>query len=325
MNIRQVSYNWASLAPNASRIMVDIDPAELRKPTLDLEAGYCLDLKDLMPALNKAFRGCTVPEAHSVFRDHCVNLNKRYPVVTQDQLHQEAGGKLNPYGFFKAFFDSCREEEIVVLGNGSACVIGLQAASIKQGMRVYTNSGCASMGYDIPAAIGACLRDTEKPGRTLCVTGDGSIMMNLQELATISFQQLPVKIFVIDNSGYHSIRQTQTNYFADNRVGTCSNDGLGFPDFARLASGFGIRASVLSTMDDMAELAQSVEFNDMEPHLFVVPLMKTRLFRQSFSLVSWRTAQWFRPNCMICFHSSALRKCKKISLIENVSINVVPR
>ena len=107
----------------------------------------------------------------------------------------------------------------------------LASSQYCQGMRVYTNSGCASMGHDIPAAIGACLRDTEKPGRTLCVTGDGSIMMNLQNWRQFHFSNCLSKFFVIDNSGYHSIRQTQTNYFADNRVGTCSNDGLGFPRF----------------------------------------------------------------------------------------------
>ena len=212
-----------------------------------------------------------------MFRDHCVNLNKRYPVVTQDQLHQEAGGKLNPYGFFKAFFDSCREEEIVVLGNGSACVFGLQAASIR-GVCGFTPFRVRFDGVRYSCGDWRMPSGHRKAGSYTLRDWRRQHNDEPTELATISFQQLPVKIFVIDNSGYHSIRQTQTNYFADNRVGTCSNDGLGFPDFVRLASGFGIRASMLSTMDDMAELAQSVEFNDMEPHLFVVPVDEKQTF-----------------------------------------------
>ena len=126
----------------------------------------------------------------------------------------------------------------MVCGDGTACVTTFQAAKIKRGQRLYTNSGCASMGYDLPGAIGACLASGRRP--IVCLAGDGSIMMNLQELQTIATHKLPIKIFVLNNKGYHSIRQTQQNFFADNVVGCGEESGLGFPDFEKLAAVYGM-------------------------------------------------------------------------------------
>ena len=106
------------------------------------------------------------------------------------------------------------------------------------------------MGYDLPAAIGAYHAAGGR--RIICLAGDGSIMMNLQELQTITGQQLPVKIFVLNNDGYHSIRQSQQNHFPDNIVGCGPDSGLSFPDFARLAAGFGLPSSKVTTHGDLA-------------------------------------------------------------------------
>ncbi len=126
-----------------------------------------------------------------------------------------------------------------------------QCANIKAGQRLYTNSGCASMGYDLPAAIGAYYALGAK--RIICLAGDGSIMMNLQELQTIAGLNLPIKVFVLNNDGYHSIRQTQQNYFADNIVGCGPDSGLTFPDFHRLAGGFGLPGTRISSHAELAD------------------------------------------------------------------------
>ena len=126
----------------------------------------------------------------------------------------------------------------MVTGDGTACVTTFQAALIKEDQRLYTNSGCASMGYDLPAAIGACIGRGKQ--RVTCIAGDGSIQMNLQELQTIVGYQLPIKIFVLNNQGYHSIRQTQQNFFADNIVGCGPESGVTFPSFGKLADAYGI-------------------------------------------------------------------------------------
>src|SRR5690606_30076420 len=109
-------------------------------------------------------------------------------------------------------------DDIIVTGNGSACVIGFQAARLRRGQRLWTNSGCATMGYDLPAAIGACAA-TGGRQRVICIAGDGSIMMNLQELQTIAGGRMPVKIFLVNNSGYVSIFQTHRNFFGGMEVG----------------------------------------------------------------------------------------------------------
>jgi acetolactate synthase-1/2/3 large subunit len=134
-------------------------------------------------------------------------------------------------------FRQLREGEVIATGDGTACVAAFQAAHVRRGQRLFHNSGCASMGYDLPAAIGSAIA---RPGeRIVCIAGDGSIMMNLQELQTIAGYGLPVKIFILNNRGYHSIRQTQRGFFPDNIVGCGTESGLTFPDFAKLAGAFG--------------------------------------------------------------------------------------
>ncbi len=137
-----------------------------------------------------------------------------------------------------AMSDALLGDDVVVTADATACITAFQALRIKRGQRLYSNSGSASMGYDLPAAIGAC--KTGMARRIVCFAGDGSIMMNLQELQTIAGHHLPIKIFLLNNGGYHSIRQTQQNYFSDNLIGFSPATGVSLPNWERLAAGFGI-------------------------------------------------------------------------------------
>jgi acetolactate synthase-1/2/3 large subunit len=237
LNIRQISYNWRSFARNAKVAMVEIDRAELGKPTLSLHRPVHADLRAFFaaaaalpaPAIDRA-------EERKAFLERSRDRAARYPVVLPDYRAVES--PINPYVFGEVLFDELDEDDIIVSGDGTACVTIFQAAKLKPGQRLYTNSGCASMGYDLPAAIGAYHAAGGR--RIICLAGDGSIMMNLQELQTIVGQNLPIKIFVLNNDGYHSIRQSQQNHFPDNIVGCGPDSGLSFPDFARLAAGFGL-------------------------------------------------------------------------------------
>ena len=152
LNIRQVSYNWTSFAREAFKIWVDIDPVELCKPTVTPDMPIVADLKDLIPALNAAaYDGPT--EAHRSWLAWARERRERFPVVLPEYRHNQL---CNPYIAMEALFDQLEEDDIVVTGNGSACVVSFQTADIKQGQRLWTNSGCATMGYDLPAAIGVC-------------------------------------------------------------------------------------------------------------------------------------------------------------------------
>jgi acetolactate synthase-1/2/3 large subunit len=160
----------------------------------------------------------------------------------------KAYGLINPYAFMHRLWEELDEGDIVVAANATACIVSFQTARLKPGQRLFSNSGSASMGHDLPAAIGACLAAGGK--RVVCLAGDGSIMMNLQELQTIVGHGLPIKIFLLNNGGYHSIRQTQQAFFADNMFGTGPTDGVSFPDFGKVSRAFGLETRLCKRLDD---------------------------------------------------------------------------
>ena len=230
LNIRQVSYNWKSFAREAYKVMVDADWAELQKPTLSIDLPIHADLREFIPLLLEKIQTQKFKEWSS-WLAWCKERKNKYPVVLKE--YWENKETVNPYCFVETLFKNLNEDEIVVTGDGTACVSTFQAAYLKKGQRLFTNSGSASMGYDIPAAIGAYF--ASQPKRIICITGDGSIQMNLQELQTVLTHKIPLKLFILNNKGYHSIRQTQHNYFPENIVGCGTESGLSFPSFEKIA------------------------------------------------------------------------------------------
>ena len=234
LNIRQVSYNWKSFAREAFKIWVDIDPLEMRKPTVTADMPILADLADFLPVL-AAFPYQGRSETQAQWLAWCKERQQRFPVVLPEYRDSE---RVNPYCFMQELFRVLPEGQTVVAANGSACVVSFQAAELKPGQRLWTNSGCAAMGYDLPAAIGACKAADNRP--VVCLAGDGSIMMNLQELQTIVSNNLPIKVFILNNSGYVSIFQTHRTFFAGVEIGAGPQSGVGFPDFQRLSEAFGL-------------------------------------------------------------------------------------
>ena len=253
LNIRQISYNYKDWAKKAFKIVVDIDKNELNKPTIFPDMKVHADVKDLLQELLKADVSVE-NEEHQKWLEFCQATNKKYPAVLPE--YYEKKSPVNPYVFMKKLFEGLEENDIVVTGNGSACVVSFQAAEIKKGQRLFTNSGCASMGYGLPAALGACIAEGEK--RVICLDGDGSLMMNLQELQTIRYNNCNMKLFVLNNNGYHSIRQTQNNLFKNGLVGVCDGNGVNFPPFDKLADTFGFRYFKIDSLDGIEEKLQEV-------------------------------------------------------------------
>ncbi|MCR5250595.1 MAG: thiamine pyrophosphate-binding protein [Lachnospiraceae bacterium] len=236
MNIRMISYNDHQFAKNACKIVVDIDENELKKPTVDVDLPVHADVKDFLRALSaRSLAGATAEQKDWLSR--CREIDAKFPACLPE--YYETSKPMNPYAFFNELFESMEEGDVTVCGNGSACVMGFQTAKIRKDQRLFTNSGCAAMGYGFPAAIGACV--CRKGERVLCVDGDGSFQMNLQELQTVVYNRLNLKIFYLNNNGYHSIRQTQSNLFAGRpMVGVCDGNGLSFPDAEKIANAYGI-------------------------------------------------------------------------------------
>ncbi len=236
ISIRQVGYNWKTWARAAEVIMVDIDQAELKKPTLHVEMPIWADAKDLLTKLDKA--AMAPVNAGGEWLATCQRWKHDYPAVLPRQW-EENGETANVYAFVRYLSSRLPENSLTAVSNGACCVVGNQAYVIQKGSRMANNSAVASMGYGLPAAIGTCISGGRR--QTICLEGDGSIMMNLQELQTILTNQLPIKIFLINNNGYHSIRQTQNNLFKEHcKVGIGPESGdLSFPEFEKLAKAFG--------------------------------------------------------------------------------------
>ena len=250
LNIRQISYNYHAFAPNAYHIMVDIDCEELCKPTLRVDKPVHADLRDFLPMLKAVLAGDQI-SAPENWMTYCREINKWYPVVLPEYRLKDT--PVNPYCFMETLFHRLRQDEIVVCSNGSACVITFQAAYMKKETRMYANSGCASMGYGLPAAIGACFAARH---RIICLEGDGSLQMNLQELQTVAYHHLPIKLIVLNNQGYHSIRQTQDNFFGRPLVGVGPDSGVGFVSFRKIAEAFSLpyyRVDSLAAAGDVVD------------------------------------------------------------------------
>ncbi len=235
LGCRQVGYNVHSWAREAFVIMVDIDKYELQKPSIHVEMPIQADAKDFLEQLDLALEQPLEP--HQEWLDICQGWKKNYPVVMEKHYNKE--GLANAYCFLNEVSRRAAEDQLIVLANGTveAC---LHAIYIKEHTRLICNSGAASMGYDLPAAIGGCFANGKKT--TICLSGDGSIQMNLQELQTIVFHKLPIKIFVVNNQGYHSMRQTEGNLFPEyTKVGVGPESGdLSFPDMKKIAAAYGI-------------------------------------------------------------------------------------
>lgn len=247
LSIRQVGYNYETWAREAYVIVNDVDMEELKKPSVHADMRVHADARDLLTVMLSVLQ-----EEHPVFDggeglpgmtwcETCQLWRKKYPVLQPGHLVADDTKEANVYALVQELSSRLSENQITVVGNGSACVVGGHAYIIKKGQRFISNSAIASMGYDLPAAIGACV--AQGPGKVpdiILLTGDGSIQMNLQELQTIVHHRLPIKIFLINNSGYHSIRQTQKNFFGEPLVGIgLDSYDLSFPAMEKLAGAYG--------------------------------------------------------------------------------------
>lgn len=235
LNIRQVSYNWGSFAKSAKKIWIDIDPNEFRKPFVKADVEIVADAKKFLSILSQRLSVRTNARHFAKWIAWCNDIKARYSPKESD--YPVSADRINAYHFISELFEHLCDHDIVVCGNATATIVPFQVGKIKTGMRLVSNSGSASMGYDIPAALGVAIASPE--GRVICLAGDGSAMMNIQELQTISSMGGNVKILILDNDGYLSIKQTQRNFFG-RESGSSSGSGLAFPDFVRVGEAFGL-------------------------------------------------------------------------------------
>jgi len=248
LNIRQTSYNFEAFAKNAWVCQVDIDQAELEKPTYRANLSICADLYDFINEFETQIN--EIPNRDfSDWVSWTRKIRSRYCVAREHEQLQRT--PLNPYLTVSRIFNHLRPDDIIVCGNASACILPFQIGFLCERQRLFSNSGAASMGYDLPAALGAAVAEQDR--RVICFAGDGSLQMNIQELQTLKTNKLNVVIVVLNNGGYLSIWQTHENFFG-RVVGATPATGVEFPDFNAVAKAFGISAATISHEEDLTKL-----------------------------------------------------------------------
>lgn len=254
LSFSQTGFAHEAWAPNAYKIINNVDPEELKKDSLHADVCINCNVADLIEAILKKL-GHPLPPKEEWLKS-CMKWKQKYPVIQDRHLQDK---KPNIYAFFGRMTKRLGKTDCLVVSVGTSRVVGSQASFIKEGMRFITNPSTAAMGYDLPAAIGVCEARHQK--KTYLVTGDGSLQMNLQELQTIVQNRLPIMIFVMNNQGYQSIRTTQKTYFSTSLVGVGSDSGdLSFPDLSMLSSAYGLpylKCESMETMPDAIEWALS--------------------------------------------------------------------
>lgn len=232
MAFRQIGFNYKAFSPNSRRMIIDIDENELRKPTLRIDVPVYADISRVITDL-LSYKKMNAVSNHDWLK-YCNMLKEKFPVYL-DKFDESTD--VNPYFFIKKLHEILRDDSIIVLGNSSIAGHVLQMGIVGEKQRIINNMNCGSMGYDLPAAIGAARGNSA--GITL-ITGDGSIMMNLQELMTIKHYHLPIKIFICNNGGYRAIVRTQKNMFSGRFTGCTPMTGVEMPDFSKIANAFTI-------------------------------------------------------------------------------------
>jgi len=271
LNIRQVSYNWDSFAPHARIIHVDIDPEEFRKPYLKIDWPITADLRKFLPALLEAAE--QQPASHHEAWQKWCHINRRDLEPRFSDYPVDKSG-LNPYHFVMTLSDLLREQTLVVCGDATATIVPFQVMEIRSGIRLMSNSGCASMGYDLPAALGARIASPNRP--VVCLAGDGSLMMNLQELQSLVAWGGDILLVILENDGYLSIKQTQSNFFG-RAHGSSPASGVTFPDFSRIAAAFGLPVMDIGNSPDWVDLLRK-SLHGSSPRVCVVHLAGSQEF-----------------------------------------------
>ena len=265
LSLLNTGYNFSGYLKNAYHVMVDIDVAEMEKKNLHPQLKIVSNAKAFIEELLSR-RAELCNSKRTEWLSYCDEMKKKYPVRIPEQ--NPGDGYVNLYDLFEVLSTKMKNDDIYQFtSSGTTVDIGMKALRLKQGQRAFLNKSMAAMGYDIPACVGSCIGSGGK--RTICVTGDGSVAMNMQELEVIKRLNLPVKIFVADNQGYSMIYHSQNGNFKGHLTGCTKESGLSLPDMKKIAEAFGIYATYLNDNKEITSKVAEV-LNYDGPALCVV-------------------------------------------------------
>lgn len=245
MTFTHIGFNYQKFSPQSRKIVIDIDEAEQEKPIMKRDIKIVADVGDMIDELLKYEVGNS--SVDTLWNQYCRELKVRYPIF-QPHHRESIENRVNPYYMAKCLSDRMDKDSIIVLGNSSGLDPKLQLGIREQGERVILNCNCGSMGYCLPAGVGAAVASGK---RVVVYTGDGCIQMNIQELQTIIYNALPIKIIILNNGGYGGIVATQNNFCEGRLAGCTQQSGLGMPDFEKLAFAYGFDYVRISNHEDV--------------------------------------------------------------------------
>lgn len=238
LGMQHTGYNISAFGRGAFKIMVDVDPSEMTKPGIKIDLPIKADVKKTIEKLIS--RASEFSQIASLKRDkistwmqYCRKVKEKYPIAPLlEQIFDER--YVNPYSFAVELSRVLPNDAVVPIGSsGMGHTVTGGVFEVKSGQRVFTSKGLAAMGYGLPSTLGACFASNKR--MTVSIIGDGGFQLNIQELQTIRHYRLPIKLFIFNNEGYHSIRMTQKNYFGGHFVGSTPDSGVSLPDLKKLA------------------------------------------------------------------------------------------
>ena len=247
LDLGQTAYNHQNFARAAKKVIVEIDEAEINKLDMIIDLPVCADVGCFLREL-LAQKGAVLDKDRSSWLSRCEQWKKRYPVILPEYWDEKKG--VNNYVLIDVLSAEMQADDLLIPGSSGACSeITMQAFRVKKGIRILNSQGLGSMGFGLPAGIGGCIASNRK--RTICIDGDGGFQMNIQELETVRRLNLPIKIFVLNNKGYASIRATQNGYFEGRFVGSEASSGLTLPDTAKVAAAYDLPFERITGHDDI--------------------------------------------------------------------------
>ncbi|MCI8304029.1 MAG: thiamine pyrophosphate-binding protein [Lawsonibacter sp.] len=249
LSVSTTGYYPQRFGQNAYKVMVDIDQKELDKPDVPVDKKLCMDVKRFLEQLSQAL-SCEKCGERGQWMSHCQEMRSRYPNVLPAYTQEEP---LNSYYFTNLLSRCAPAESDIVVDTGSVCNIVSQSWELKTGQRYLISGGLSAMGF-WAGAIGA----VQEGRQVIALSGDGSVQMNVQEFATLHYNQLPIKLFVFQNNGYMLIRHNQHNYMNDRFLGVGPDSGLETPDFCKVAAAYGLESVELEAGEGLEERIREI-------------------------------------------------------------------
>lgn len=249
LDIRTIGFTYKAFARAAYKIIVDIDKRELKKPFINVDLPINFDAKEFIVEMVSQLKSNPIKVSRKEWLDYGKDLNSKYPVVLKSFWNEKKA--VNPYCFIETIGRQLTPGELIVLSDGVGplnCMY--QAFFVKKDQRIILNNGCAQMGYGLPAAIGATFATNNKK-RIICFEGDGTLQLNIHELQVMKHHNLPIKLFIYDNDGYQSIRNTQTNLFEGRLTAVDSTSGVSCPNLVKISKAYGFKTVRINSHSDM--------------------------------------------------------------------------